>query len=59
MKKHVPLLVACSVVVPLGLLIGLFAGAAFGGASGVAGLLAIALIARYGRRVSAAKNLER
>ncbi len=59
MKKHVPLLVACCVVLPLALLIGLLAGAQFGSSAGVVGLLAILLIARYSRGVSAAKKLER
>ncbi len=59
MRKHVPLLVACCVVLPLALLIGLLAGAQFGASSGMVGLLAVLLIGNYSRRVSAAKKLER
>jgi hypothetical protein len=59
MKKHVPLLVACCVVLPLALLIGLSAGVVFGSSSGMIGLLGILLIGRYSRQVSAAKKLER
>jgi hypothetical protein len=56
MRKHVPLLVVCGVVLPLAFMIGLLMGAAFGASSGVAGLLALLWIVQYSRRVSGAKR---
>jgi hypothetical protein len=59
MKKHAPVIIACCVVVPLGLLGGLLVSSLFGRSIGVVALFGILLIGAYSRRLSAAKKLEK
>jgi hypothetical protein len=59
MKKYIPLIVACCVVIPSAVLLGLLAGAAFGRSAGVVGILVILLVAAYSRRLNAEKKLGR
>ncbi len=58
MKKYLPVIVTCCIVIPLAVVIGLLAGARFGRLSGVVGLFAILLVASYSRKLSSNK-LER
>jgi len=57
--RGLPWIVLLILTLPVAVLLGSLAGAQFGRWSGVVALLAILLIARYSRRVSAAKKLER
>lgn len=57
--RGLPWIVLLTLTLPVAVLIGSLAGEQFGRWSGVVGMLAILLIARYSRRVSAAKKLEK